>query len=170
MAVAVILFDFSSQTCFNPCEALLADNISKTDSFDKGFMVYSSMLSLGSCFGYLLVAVDWNVPQSSISTEKVSFIIVFILLVISMAVTLHTSERTSKCIGYANGGISYDEESLKIASPVISNFTGFIRLIKLIQTSIVNKFNIPSPCSFFKMLIFYMINIPFQVSKTCAPM
>ena len=61
VAFAVILLDYASQAAINPCESLMADMLQSMHSqSETGFMIYSAMLSMGSCIGYLLSAVDWQ--------------------------------------------------------------------------------------------------------------
>ena len=38
----------------------MADMLQSSPNANTGFMIYSAMLSLGSCVGYLLSAVDWQ--------------------------------------------------------------------------------------------------------------
>ena len=40
--------------------SLMADMLQSAPNANTGFMIYSAMLSLGSCVGYLLSAVDWQ--------------------------------------------------------------------------------------------------------------
>ena len=40
--------------------SLMADMLQSSPNANTGFMIYSAMLSLGSCVGYLLSAVDWQ--------------------------------------------------------------------------------------------------------------
>jgi hypothetical protein len=43
----------------NPCESLLCDLLQGSDCSERGFSIYSGVLSLGACVGYLLTAVHW---------------------------------------------------------------------------------------------------------------
>jgi lipid-binding SYLF domain-containing protein len=54
VSFAVILLDYASQAAINPCESLVADILKSASNANTGFMIYSAMLSLGSCVGYLL--------------------------------------------------------------------------------------------------------------------
>ena len=60
VSFAVILLDYASQATINPCESLMADILKSASNANTGFMIYSAMLSLGSCVGYLLSALDWS--------------------------------------------------------------------------------------------------------------
>jgi solute carrier family 45 protein 3 len=58
-----------NEAAINPCESLVADILKSASNASTGFMIYSAMLSLGSCVGYLLSALDWN----KIGQEQVIF-------------------------------------------------------------------------------------------------
>lgn len=62
---------------------------------DTGFMIYSAMLSMGSCIGYLLSAVDWQTfSQSSLcSSEQTAILIVLFLFTITLIVTMLTAKE-----------------------------------------------------------------------------
>ena len=62
---------------------------------DTGFMIYSAMLSMGSCIGYLLSAVDWQaLSQTTLcSSEQTAIVIVLILFILSLIVTLWTAKE-----------------------------------------------------------------------------
>ena len=51
VASAVILLDYASQAAINPCESLMADMLQSMPQSETGFMIYSAMLSMGSCIG-----------------------------------------------------------------------------------------------------------------------
>ena len=72
VALAVIILDYTSQAAINPCESLVADILKSASNANTGFMIYSAMLSLGSCVGYLLSALDWNkIGQITGNSEQV---------------------------------------------------------------------------------------------------
>ncbi|XP_013930555.1 PREDICTED: solute carrier family 45 member 3 [Thamnophis sirtalis] len=60
LIMGVGLLDFCGQVCFTPLEALLSDLFQEPDSCRQAFSVYSFMVSLGGCVGYLLPAIDWD--------------------------------------------------------------------------------------------------------------
>jgi hypothetical protein len=73
VSFAVILLDYASQAAINPCESLVADILKSASNANTGFMIYSAMLSLGSCVGYLLSALDWStLGQITGNSEQVS--------------------------------------------------------------------------------------------------
>ncbi|XP_059488370.1 solute carrier family 45 member 3-like [Neocloeon triangulifer] len=59
LAVGGVVLDYSSQVALNPCESLLCDLLKGSDCSERGFSIYSGVLSLGACVGYLLTAVHW---------------------------------------------------------------------------------------------------------------
>ncbi|XP_074660620.1 solute carrier family 45 member 3-like [Tubulanus polymorphus] len=90
LTVSVVLFDFGTQACLTPCEALLGD-MSSADTHSRIFVVYSFMCSVGGVFGYLVSAVDWS--RFSIGNfvggqEKCTFFVLIFCFVASMAATL----------------------------------------------------------------------------------
>lgn len=127
LAIGVILLDYSSQAAINPCEALVSDIVAQNlaDTFpgeEFGFTVYSGMLSVGSCIGYLLIAIDWQSIGISLGNkEQTSFLMCLILYCASLGVTLisakekpfvrptvkKSNHETCSDLGYA----SEDEES-----------------------------------------------------------
>ena len=94
VAFAVILLDYASQAAINPCESLMADMLQSMHSqSETGFMIYSAMLSMGSCIGYLLSAVDWqtlsqNQRNTFCSSEQTAILIVLVLFTITLLVTM----------------------------------------------------------------------------------
>ncbi|KAM6980790.1 solute carrier family 45 member 3 [Aplochiton taeniatus] len=59
-AGAICLLEFCGQACFTPLEALLSDLFPGEEESRRAFSVFSFMISLGGCLGYLLPAVDWS--------------------------------------------------------------------------------------------------------------
>jgi hypothetical protein len=47
LVIACVLFDFSAQACFNPCESLIYDVCKGTSQESSCFFVYSFMTSFG---------------------------------------------------------------------------------------------------------------------------
>ena len=60
LIIGAVLLDFTSQATLTPCEALLSDACKNTNQQDRCFMVYSFMVSMGGCVGYLITALDWS--------------------------------------------------------------------------------------------------------------
>lgn len=59
LAIGGVVLDYASQVALNPCESLLCDLLQGSDCSERGFSIYSGVLSLGACIGYLLTAVHW---------------------------------------------------------------------------------------------------------------
>ncbi|KAJ6659906.1 hypothetical protein lerEdw1_018362 [Lerista edwardsae] len=60
LIMGIGLLDFCGQVCFTPLEALLSDLFQEPDNCRQAFSMYSFMVSLGGCIGYLLPAIDWD--------------------------------------------------------------------------------------------------------------
>ncbi|XP_055510928.1 solute carrier family 45 member 3 [Leucoraja erinacea] len=60
LIVGICMLDFCGQVCFTPLEALLSDLFHDTEECRRAFSMYSFMISLGGCIGYLLMAIDWR--------------------------------------------------------------------------------------------------------------
>lgn len=89
LAVGVILLDYASQAAINPCEALVSDLMVGMGGVQDGFTVYSGMLSVGACLGYLLTALDWKTMGISLGTkEQTALVIVLFLYLGCLAITL----------------------------------------------------------------------------------
>jgi len=95
LAFGVILLDYASQAAINPCEALMSDLMAGQHGESAGFTVYSGMLSVGACIGYLLTALDWtSMGLSSFgSREQISIVIVLILYGICFMVTMMSAKE-----------------------------------------------------------------------------
>ena len=75
----------------------MADMLHSATNANTGFMIYSAMLSLGSCVGYLLSAVDWqSLGQDTLglgSSEQTAILLVLILFSITLLVTMVTARE-----------------------------------------------------------------------------
>ena len=77
----VVLLDFCGQVCFTPLEALLSDLY--RDQEDLAFSMFSFMVSLGGCVGYLLPALDWSRGLLSVylgGQADCLFLLIFLML------------------------------------------------------------------------------------------
>ena len=110
LAVGVVLLDYASQAAINPCEALMSDIMAgqvcyarhfsaindhkimagQTEmSEETGFSFYSGMLSIGSCIGYLLSALDWAKFGLVVgSREQTAFLLVLFLYIFCWGITM----------------------------------------------------------------------------------
>lgn len=115
LVIGSFLLDFTCQTCLTPCEALLSDSSQGTDQSERCFTIYSIMVSIGGCVGYLITALDWS--DSSIglyfgNQERSVFVMLIILYSFSMLLTfgaaheiplgeLQKKEATGACLSPA---------------------------------------------------------------------
>ena len=91
LAVGVVLLDYASQAAINPCEALMSDIMANQTemSEETGFSFYSGMLSVGSCIGYLLTALDWAKLGLTVGNrEQTAFLLVLFLYIFCWAITM----------------------------------------------------------------------------------
>ena len=96
LAVGVILLDYASQAAINPCEALMSDLMAGLAGPEAtGFTVYSGMLSVGACIGYLLTALDWTALGLSDfgSREQISIVMVLVLYGVCLLVTMFSARE-----------------------------------------------------------------------------
>ena len=86
----------------------MADILQSAQNANTGFMIYSAMLSLGSCVGYLLSAVDWQtiVEPEILSSEQTAIVIVLILFSITLLITMITAHERPSIKIMSNGGLA----------------------------------------------------------------
>ncbi|CAL8360242.1 unnamed protein product [Lota lota] len=102
----VVLLDFCGQVCFTPLEALLSDLY--RDQEDLAFSMFSFMVSLGGCVGYLLPALDWSRGLLSVylgGQAECLFTILILIFVSSVLVTMKASEEPARPGGGAEGSL-----------------------------------------------------------------
>lgn len=100
------LLDFCGQVCFTPLEALLSDLYPDEDDCGQAFAMFSFMVSLGGCVGYLLPALDWSrgTLASFLGGQAESLFFVLILIFIfSVLITMQVSKE-APCTG--GGGLA----------------------------------------------------------------
>ncbi|XP_071809063.1 solute carrier family 45 member 3-like [Asterias amurensis] len=91
VAFSVILLDFGSQIALMPIESLLSDQSKTEDQLNKAYSVFNFMLSLGSCFGYFVLCMDWNktyLSQVLGGQEHMLFAILLILFLVTAVPSL----------------------------------------------------------------------------------
>ena len=94
LSIGVILLDYASQAAINPCEALMSDLMAGQHGEEAGFTVYSGMLSVGACIGYLLTALDWASFGLKVgSREQTALIIVLVLYVGCFLITMFSARE-----------------------------------------------------------------------------
>ena len=131
LIVGSVMLDFTSQACLTPCEALLSDASMNTNQKDRCFTIYSLMVSIGGCVGYLIGALDWNSSSVGIffgSQEKSAFTILIVLFVLTLFATLavadekpldqiHAEEKKLKLTQLTTVDQLKLESTFKVASP-----------------------------------------------------
>ncbi|KAM8861309.1 solute carrier family 45 member 3 isoform 1-T6 [Synchiropus picturatus] len=98
LILGVGLLDFCGQVCFTPLEALLSDLYREEDDCSQAFAMFSFMVSVGGCIGYLLPAVDWS---HSILSDYLGgqaeclFSLLILIFISSVLITMKVSEEPS---------------------------------------------------------------------------
>ena len=116
LILGAVMLDFCSQACLTPCEALLSDATRNSNQQERCFTIYSFMVSLGGCIGYLITALDWSSSSVGLyfgGQEQSAFSLLILMFTFSMVATLCIAEeRPTDCVLVnAHGAIeevSYD--------------------------------------------------------------
>ncbi|KAL3061946.1 solute carrier family 45 member 3 [Trematomus bernacchii] len=98
LILGVGLLDFCGQVCFTPLEALLSDLYKDEEDCGQAFAMFSFMVSLGGCVGYLLPSLDWSSGLLSVylgGQAECLFSILIIIFVTSVLITMKVSEEPS---------------------------------------------------------------------------
>lgn len=96
LIIGSVLLDFTTQAALTPCEALLSDACTNTDSQDRAFTVYSFMVSVGGCIGYLITALDWANTSIGVflgGQEKCAFTILIVFFTFTLLTTLGVAQE-----------------------------------------------------------------------------
>ncbi|XP_027885966.1 solute carrier family 45 member 3 [Xiphophorus couchianus] len=99
LILGVGLLDFCGQVCFTPLEALLSDLYRDEEDCGRAFAMFSFMVSVGGCVGYLLPAVDWShSPLAAYlgGQAECLFSLLILIFVTSVIVTMKVSEEPSR--------------------------------------------------------------------------
>lgn len=99
LVLSICVLEFCGQACFTPLEALVSDLYPGEEESHQAFSVYSIMLSLGGCIGYLLPSVDWtDLSASSYMGGQKAFIYALltgVFLICLMTTVLIPEEQTA---------------------------------------------------------------------------
>ncbi|KAF4093839.1 hypothetical protein AMELA_G00006420 [Ameiurus melas] len=102
LVLSICVLQFCGQACFTPLEALVSDLYPGEEESRQAFSIYSIMLSLGGCIGYLLPAVDWTgLDASSFLGGQEAFIYALLtglFLMCLMTTTLISEEQTAGAV------------------------------------------------------------------------
>ncbi|XP_035645724.1 solute carrier family 45 member 3-like [Oncorhynchus keta] len=96
LIIGVGLLDFCGQVCFTPLEALLSDLYRNEEDCNQAFAMFSFMVSLGGCVGYLLPALDWSRGLLSVylgGQAECLFFMLILIFVTSVLITMRVSEE-----------------------------------------------------------------------------
>ena len=96
LIVGSVMLDFSSQACLTPCEALLSDACRSTGQQDTCFTMYSFMVSLGGCIGYLITALDWSSSSVGLyfgGQEQSAFSLLIVLFILTTVASLYVVDE-----------------------------------------------------------------------------
>ncbi|KAG9345834.1 hypothetical protein JZ751_008990 [Albula glossodonta] len=96
LILGVGLLDFCGQVCFTPLEALLSDLYREEEDCGQAFAMFSFMVSLGGCIGYLLPALDWSGGLLSLylgGQAECLFSLLILIFVTSVLVTMKVSKE-----------------------------------------------------------------------------
>ncbi|XP_047240652.1 solute carrier family 45 member 3 isoform X3 [Girardinichthys multiradiatus] len=114
LILGVGLLDFCGQVCFTPLEALLSDLYREEEDCSQAFAMFSFMVSVGGCVGYLLPAVDWSRSLLSVylgGQAECLFSLLILIFVTSVIITMKVSEETSCASSSPTGSGSFLESS-----------------------------------------------------------
>ncbi|XP_075998321.1 solute carrier family 45 member 3 [Genypterus blacodes] len=98
LILGVGLLDFCGQVCFTPLEALLSDLYRDEEDCSQAFAMFSFMVSLGGCIGYLLPALDWSRGLLSVylgGQAECLFSLLILIFISSVLITMKVSEEPS---------------------------------------------------------------------------
>ncbi|XP_034541467.1 solute carrier family 45 member 3 [Notolabrus celidotus] len=96
LILGVGLLDFCGQVCFTPLEALLSDLYRDEEDCGQAFAMFSFMVSLGGCVGYLLPALDWSNGLLSVylgGQAECLFTLLILIFITSVLITMKVSEE-----------------------------------------------------------------------------
>ncbi|XP_072522244.1 solute carrier family 45 member 3 [Salminus brasiliensis] len=102
LVIAICLMQFCGQACFTPLEALVSDLYPGEEESRRAFSVYSLMLSLGGCVGYLLPAVDWSTLGATAylgGQEAFIYTLLIVIFLICLMTTAFISEEQTAGLG-----------------------------------------------------------------------
>ncbi|KAE8296588.1 Solute carrier family 45 member 3 Prostate cancer-associated protein 6 Prostein [Larimichthys crocea] len=96
LILGVGLLDFCGQVCFTLLEALLSDLYRDEEDCGQAFAMFSFMVSLGGCVGYLLPALDWSRGLLSVylgGQAECLFSLLILIFISSVLITMKVSEE-----------------------------------------------------------------------------
>ena len=146
------MMDYASLVAFNPCEALVCDLLQEDNGNARAssqesarrFAIYSAMISLGSCLGYLVTAIHWETVGIRLGNqEQTAFFIVIALLTLSVASTMCLAREIPRPMDGSSGQII----NRRLADPkrMLQRFASFFRTTgSLLRLLLILPFKIAS--------------------------
>lgn len=119
LALTVVLVDFSTQAGLTPCEVFLQDITKGLPIRDRAFSLYSLMCSLGSCAGYLILAINWESTWLGSlfgDQEYCVFSLLFAVFLVLMIINLRTASKIRARQNLKSNKSYQDLQQLKSAS------------------------------------------------------
>uniref|UniRef100_A0A3B3SYL7 Solute carrier family 45 member 3 n=1 Tax=Paramormyrops kingsleyae TaxID=1676925 RepID=A0A3B3SYL7_9TELE len=110
LVASICLLEFCGQACFTPLEALVSDLFPGAEESQQAFSIYSLMLSLGGCVGYLLPVVDWHAWGLAVylgSQEALIYALLTIILLLCLLSTTFISEELGATVTHSDTGHMY---------------------------------------------------------------
>ncbi|XP_062318717.1 solute carrier family 45 member 3 [Osmerus eperlanus] len=101
LILGVGLLDFCGQVCFTPLEALLSDLYRDEEDCSQAFAMFSFMVSLGGCVGYLLPALDWSRGLLSVylgGQADCLFFLLILIFITSVLITMKVSQEEEAAV------------------------------------------------------------------------
>ncbi|XP_077953696.1 solute carrier family 45 member 3-like isoform X2 [Gasterosteus aculeatus] len=114
------LLDFCGQVCFTPLEAILSDLYKDEEDYGQAFAMFSCMVSLGGCVGYLLPALDWSrgVLSAYLGGQAgCLFSLLAAIFVCSVLTTMRVSVEPSRAIGGSSAAAASPLSSGSLLEP-----------------------------------------------------
>ncbi|XP_030634143.1 solute carrier family 45 member 3 [Chanos chanos] len=107
LVAAICLFQFCGQACFTLLEALVSDLYPGAEESRMAFSVYTLMLSVGACIGYLLSTVNWSTQPTAIylgGQEAFIYSLLAFVIIVSLISTAFVYEENARGVGTGEEG------------------------------------------------------------------
>lgn len=177
LSIAIVAFDLSTQLCFTPLESLLSDPCRSDHHHNKSFAVFTFLLSIGACIGYLLLSIDWSktVLSSIVGGQRECiFVVLCAIFTISSGITLMVAydpplrSQPSFSDTHLNN-IKYTNALNSNFSPPISN--GTVHHSSTHPTSFIPSHStvVPTPILPKAVIFRRIVNLPVTYFKCLCP-
>ncbi|KAK3536771.1 hypothetical protein QTP86_023013 [Hemibagrus guttatus] len=179
LVLSICVLQFCGQACFTPLEALVSDLYPGEADSHRAFSVYSIMLSLGGCIGYMLPAVDWTGlgASSYLGGQEafIYFILTGIFLLCLMTTAMISEEQMVRTVTESSrkslslysvccwpSGLFSRAQALKRA--MVSLFTVMPRLWSLCHhvPRVISRLFVAELCSWMALMTFVLFYTDFM--------